>query len=383
MENTRQKEALELRNECRLVDATNLKKFFMEADAIVPLRQELTFSIFRRYNCYAGCKICYTDRYFEKNKSKFSRFIPTEIPKELEQKWFELFEHYVYVSTHDEMYYLKMKQPHLFEWYVKNADKFYFGSATDNAYVRNVDIFLNDIDNCLGIYEVAFSENWLKKVNFDKIITSLREIYAKHDIIQVKVIQQTDGFYETEEYKTLKEFCDTNDIIFALYQNILTDKETIMYFDKPEQENFASYDEEYYSICGQSPDYLQYDSFFITLVDAILPEIDPYDVLDDNFNFADHMWKHILGKQDLYNRYYQKIKNSKNEFNMKFAEYYKFVTDEVKVNEDFNYIPYFAIPTNSKLYWKMVDYGWTPTRAGLINLKEQKEVKPLYYFKKT
>lgn len=377
-----QEAAIVLKEERKLINAKDFKSFFVEADAINPVRQELTFSLLRRYNCYAGCHVCYTDRYFEKDKSKFSRYIPTEIPKDLEQRWFELFKNYVYISTHDELYYLKMEQPHLYKWYIDNADKFYFGSVTDNSYSRNVDIFINEIDGCKGIYEIAFSETWLDKVNFSKIMKSLATIYDKHKIVQLKVIQQTYDFDDKTHYKELESFCKKRDIIFTLYQEILNKEETIVFFDKPEQENFASYNEEYYSVCGQSPDYLQYDSFFITLVDAIKPEIAPYDVLDENFNYVDHLWKHLEGKRELYNRYYEKIKNSKNQYNKMFADYYKFVNDKLVVNKDYNFIPHMVLPNDCNLYWNLAKQGWTPTELGLINTSRSQNVIPLFTFQK-
>ena len=40
---------------------TNFKKYFVQEDNLRSLQSEIVFSILRRYNCWAGCKICYVD----------------------------------------------------------------------------------------------------------------------------------------------------------------------------------------------------------------------------------------------------------------------------------------------------------------------------------
>lgn len=362
-----------------IYNSNDHKSFFMKEDSINAIGQELAFSIFRRYNCYAGCHVCYTDKYFEKDKTKFDRFIPKEIPKQLEEMWFELFSKYQYVSVYDELYYLKTKQPHLFKWYVDNADKLYFGSVTDNAFVRNVDIFVDDISNCKGIYEISFSESWLTKVNFEKIKHSLNRLSGVHKIFKIKTIQQTKKFDEIEQVKYLENWCNENDIAFSIHQNIISD-ETVVFF-KPSQElSYATYNEEFFPICGEA-DYLQYDSFFLSLVDAIKPEIEPYDVLDSHFNFIDHIWKNVQAKKDRYSLYHDRIKTSNNQYNKQFSDYYKFVSDKLVVNKNFNFIPIKYLPNTSPLYWVLCKMGWTPTELGVIDTK-RKEVIPLYQFKK-
>lgn len=355
------------------------KTHFIKADNLNGLKQELTFSILRRYNCYAGCHVCYTDKNFEKDKTKFARYIPQTIPKELEEKWFKLFEHYNVVSTHDELYYFKTKQPHLFEWYMNNTDKFYFGSVTDNAFVRNADIFIEDIKSCLGIYDVAFSEHFIKKVNFDKIMDKLERISQKHNMIQIKVIQTTKEFSDSEQVKTLKQWCESKDIIFTTYHDII-ETDTVIFFQPSQELTFASYNGDIFHVCGEA-DYLQYDSFFLTLEDAIIPTVNPYDVIDDEFTIERHISRHVEGKKDVYNRYYQSIKASKNEYNKHFSDYFKYVSEKLVVNQNYNFIPTVCITTQDKLYWKLSNNGWTPTELGLIK-QGTKQVIPLFTFEK-
>ena len=359
-----------------LAGATDLKAHFIKADSINAIRQELTFSILRRYNCYAGCKICYTDKNFEKDKSKFSRYIPDHIPANLEQKWSELFNNYNVISTHDDLYFLKTQHPHLFDWYKRNAKRMFLGSVTDNAFSRSVDIYLDDIDECIGIYDIAFSDQFLEKINFDKLMSKLNALGEKFKIIQIKIIVYSFDRTESERIKKLREWSEKNDIIFTVYHDIL-DTDTVVFY-KPEQElTFASYNGDIFHICGEA-DYLQYDSFFLTLEDAIRLEIDPYDVLDENFNYKDHTWKHLEGKKDVYHRYYMGIKDSNNEHNKKFAQYYKLISENLEVNPKFNFIPYVVLTNEDKLFYKYINDGWISTDLGLVNPADQQTILPLY-----
>lgn len=359
--------------------ATDLKAHFIKADSINAVRQELTFSILRRYNCYAGCKICYTDKNFEKDKVKFSRFIPGEIPEDLEQKWINLFENYNVISTHDDLYFLKTQQPHLFDWYKRNSDKMFLGSVTDNAFSRSVDIYLNDIDTCVGIYDIAFSDKFLESVNFTKLTNKLIALQEKFKIVQIKAIMYSSEYLNSERVKWIREWCEKNNIIFTIYHDIL-DTDTVVFFEPDQELTYASYNGDIYHICGEA-DYLQYDSFFLTLEDAINPKIQPYDVLDGNFNYVDHLWKHLVGKKDVYHRYYESIKTSNNEYNKRFAEYFKMVVNNLEVNQNFNFIPCVMLTNKDKLFYKLVTDGWIPTKLGLLNLTNQENVISLYNIK--
>ena len=53
---------------------TNPKDYFLRNDNLNSVQAELSFSILRRYNCFAGCKICYIDKDFEKDAKDSGRF---------------------------------------------------------------------------------------------------------------------------------------------------------------------------------------------------------------------------------------------------------------------------------------------------------------------
>lgn len=158
-------------------------------------------------------------------------------------------------------------------------------------------------------------------------------------------------------------------------------QDTIVFHRKEQEVNFATYDGDMYTVCGEA-DYLQYDSFFLTLVDAINPELEPYDVLDDNFSMTRHLSRHLHGKIDVYRRYYNKLKYSSNTYNVRYSDYYKYIFENLQVNNNYNYISTLSIQQYDKLYERLVEEGWQETKLGLVDLRNNQNVVPLFQFRK-
>lgn len=360
-------------------DAQDFKSHFVKVDSILGAKQQIIFSLFRRYNCFAKCHVCYTDKMFEKDKSKFSRYVPTEITQEMTDRWLRLFEGYYLPTTYDDFYALKHDFPHLFKWYKNHASLMHVASLTDNSFIRSYDILMNDFDRMKGIYEIGFSDDWVEKLGVKNLISKLEKLHAKVPIKQIKYITTHTESYDWSSAIELKAFLDANGIGLKIYADILN-SETVV-FHKIEQEvNFATYNGEIFTTLGEA-DYLQYDSFFLTIVDSIDPNVQPFDVLDDDFTFTRHLPRLLNGKKDVYNRYYNKIKHSTNQYDKKFAEYYNFVSQNLIANEDYNFVPNVILEPYTNLYGKLTTEGWSSTNLGLLRQTVDQTVIPLYQFK--
>jgi hypothetical protein len=361
-------------------DKTDFKSHFTQKDSILGAKQQVIFSMFRRYNCFAKCHVCYTDKLFEKDKSKFSRFVPTEITQEMSDKWLRLFEGYYIPSTYDDFYALKQDYPHLFKWYKNHASLMYVASLTDNSFVRSYDVLLNDFDRMKGIYEIGFSDEWVEKIGVKNLIAKLKKVHARVPIRQIKYITTQQASYDWTSATELKAFLDANGIRLKIYADVLHGETEV--FHKIEQEvNFATYNGEIFTTLGEA-DYLQYDSFFLTIVDSIDPTVQPFDVLDDDFTFTRHLPRLLNGKKDVYNRYYNKIKHSTNQYDKKFSEYYKFVSENLIANDNYNFVPNVILEPHTNLYGKMTEEGWLQSQVGLLKDPNAQAVIPLYQFKK-
>ena len=358
----------------QITNETNFKQYFIEEDNLRSLHNEVIFSILRRYNCFAGCHICYVDKYFEKNKTEFSRFIPTEITQEQTDRWVDIFSSYRFVTTTDDLYWMKHKQPHLFKWYQEHAGLFHFGAMTDNNFIRAWDILNNEIATPKGIYEFTFSDEWIKKVGSEQIITRLNQIHKKLPITQIKLIQSnlTSGSWQC--IMDIVQWVRDRDLNLIIHHDAKTFN-TIQLGTNEQQMSFATYDGDLYTVLGEA-DYLQYDSFFHTLIDAIDPLCEPYYTIGSNYSRTEHVYKHMAGKVDVYKRYVDKLKYAKDEGTVAYRNYFEWVTKNLQVNEDYNFIPILSLKPFNLYYDKLVEEGWTPTNYGLV--KPAEKIIPLF-----
>ena len=360
-----------MRNQAITKD-TNFKQYFIEEDNLRSLQNELMFSILRRYNCFAGCHICYVDKYFEK-ENQFTRHIPPEITQETTDKWIDLFSHYNFVTTTDDLYWMKHKQPHLFKWYQEHAGMFHFGAMTDNNFIRAWDILKNEIATPKGIYEFTFSDTWIQKVGSQEIIDRLNQIYKRLPISQIKLIQTNLTSLSWSGIIDLVGWVRDRNINLIIHHDAKT-FDTIRLDSNEQQLSFATFDGDLYTVCGEA-DYMQYDSFFLTLIDAIDPLVNPYDTLD-NFTPETHLHKHLNAKKDVYSRYVNKLKYARDENTIAYRNYFEWVSKNLTVNEDYNFIPILSLKPFHSYSTKLVEQGWQNTNYGLY--KKSDVVRPLF-----
>ena len=49
-------------------------QYFYENDSLLNVHNEVIFSVLGRYNCFAGCKVCYTEKHFKEAMPYFFKF---------------------------------------------------------------------------------------------------------------------------------------------------------------------------------------------------------------------------------------------------------------------------------------------------------------------
>ena len=360
-----------------ITNETNFKQYFLEEDNLRSLQNEVIFSILRRYNCFAGCKICYVDKYFETDKSKFKRFIPDKITQEQSDLWLEVFSSYSFASTIDDLYWMKHQQPHLFEWYKEHAGIFHFGSMTDNNFIRAWNILVNEIEKPKGIYEFTFSDAWLCKVKVDEIVDKIKVVHKLMPISVIKLIQTDINSLEWDPVKKLVDWTKANDVNLIIHHDAKT-FDTVKLGIDSQQHSYATFNGDMFTVCGEA-DYLQYDSFFHTLPDAINPNCEPYDTLDGKFDVSKHVSKHMHGKIDAYKRHLEKLKFVDGGITGNYKRYFKWVIDNLEVNHDFNFIPILSLKPYHHYYQKLLKDGWIESQYGLY--KPNDLVVPLFKIK--
>lgn len=357
------------------------KDYFLQYDNLNSLQKELIFSVFKRYNCFAGCKICYIDKLFEKNKEKFNKFIPNEITKDIEKEWEKTFSHYHTTCTIDDFFWLKHNTPNLFRWYQEKSYMFELGSFTDNSFVRNYDIFMNELEKTGdSLSEISFSDKFLFKINIDETIEKLDKITKKFGYFRIcKLIQTHENSLENLNVKKYTDWISSNNLEFSIHHDFIK-FDTIDFKNKNQESAFASYDSKLFTICGET-DYLSYDSFFLSLVEATSVLSKPYDTIENGFDSKKHIYSHLNSKINLYKDYEEKLKKSSG-INHNYYKYFKYISENLIVNEDYNFIPSLCFKEYDSYFLKLVEDGWIKTKYGLVKKSSEEEtIKILFKFK--
>ena len=341
---------------------------FVQTDALGNVKNEIIFSLLQRYNCFAGCKVCYTQENFKRALPDFSKFIPSVIDSELEQQWMKVFDHFYCVSSIDDIYWMKHNQPHLYDWYLKNDHIFSWGNMTDNNFIRSQPLFINEFSTETSIYEITFSAKWLQLVNIDDIVNKLNVLFARNGINKIKFIFDDESDYKLPNFKRILDWTYDKGIseFNSSHHNFLG---KMKYLDKGDVNVYecASQEGELFNPLNQS-DYLQYDCFFNTLEQAIDTNSIPYYKLS-NFSAESHITKMLKSKINTYRQWSTRYNN--NEINvpeqsLTLFNYFDWVSKNISVKEDFNFIPIELLNAKHRYYHKLVEDNWMITDYGLL-----------------
>jgi len=356
-------------------DGINNIGYFYENDALLNIHNEVIFSVLGRYNCFAGCKICYTEKHF---KQALPDFVKTHIPKEInpdiEAQWFNIFDHFKHISNIDDLFWMKHEQPHLFDWYKKHSNKFQWGSMTDNNFIRTQPIFVNELDADTKIQEISFSDEWLERVNLKEVLYKLEELNKRNGINKLKFILTKP---ESMAVNSIIEWQKNTDIQYNCSHHNFKNSTIKLESDIPQARHIASYDNDVYPVCRES-NYLMNTGFFLTLITSIDTVGEPYYQFE-NFDTEKHLSSMIKGKVELYKNWanmYEQGSIPDNGAGKNYFDYYRFVANNVTVNEDYTFIPIDMLNAKHRYYHKLIEAGWTITDYGLLK-NSPKGVVPL------
>lgn len=339
----------------------NPKDFFLFHDGLNNISFDLDFCITKKYRCRAKCHMCYIQNDWVDDEN-FYKYVPTSVPTgDHLKKLFEIFDCYEVVSTIDDLKYLKDNHPDLFSFYREYGERFSISSMTDNALFRHVEIIENDI-KAKGITEISFSERFMKLVPIERILAALDRIQKKVRIRKIKIIvmPDCDNVRSIQQLSVWAKQCDVElqkhlefvaDIETKLDKK---DKNLLDLADAKKNESTA-YTEEHGEIYPVHSDvlFLMYDGFYSELKSATSAHRSvPFASIHD-FDLVEFLPKVLAGKIKDYNRYVRQIKNKKNAY----FGYFEYVTRNIRVNENFNYIPFMLLNTRSRYYQQLIASG--------------------------
>jgi hypothetical protein len=363
-------------------NSTNFKEYFLKWDALENISRELVFSIFVKYMCKAGCKMCYLrDAWMPDDK--FDAYVPHVIGEATEKRILEFFDCFDTISTIDDLYYIKNNYPHLFDFYKRNAHRMASTQMTDNAFVQQYKIMMEDVQ-FKTVYEISFSDVFLGKKQgrmVDDVIEKLKLLHARSPISKLKVIVRTANGEQSEPVVRFVEFAHSLGIYVGVHDDITQGQNLRLNLDS------VDYQELNYYAQGSEPMqvisevvYLQYTSLLLTLSDATAASSVPYyDIMRDGIIDIDHfIAKSLQAKLDLYARYAREITNKTNN---PHYEYFSYLSSTLVVDQHYNFVPRIILKPWVRLYRKLQEQGWIETQYGLFDPNcTSGAVRPLFMF---
>jgi hypothetical protein len=341
---------------------------FFRLDALSNVKNEIIFSLLQRYNCFAGCQVCYTKQNFKDSLPHFQKYIPTQVNADLESQWYNIFEHFSCVSSVDDIYWMKHKQNHLYKWYQNNDHLFEWGNMTDNNFVRSQPLFINEFSEDTTIYEITFSVAWLDKVDINDIENKLDVLFERNGINKIKFIFDVEEDYHSLNFKRILDWTYERGIhnFNSSHHNFLGEMRVLKKGDVNIYE-CASQNGELFNTLNQS-DYLQYDYFFNTLQQAIDVDSTPYYTVKE-FSAEDHLSSMLIGKVSRYGTWAHRYNSGEIKVpheGSNLFKYFDWVSQNITVNKDFNFIPIKLLDARYRYYHKLKETGWVETKFGLL-----------------
>ncbi|OYZ19547.1 MAG: hypothetical protein B7Y39_12015 [Bdellovibrio sp. 28-41-41] len=339
----------------------NPKDFFLFHDGLNNISFDLDFCITKKYRCRAKCHMCYIQNDWVDDEN-FYKFVPNSVPSGTHlKKLFEIFDHYDVVSTIDDLKYLKDNHPVLFDFYREYGEKFSISSMTDNALFRHVEIIENDV-KAKDITEISFSERFLNRVPIDRIISALDRIQKTTHIQKIKIIimPNCDNTESIQQLSIWTKQCGVElqkhlEFVEGIETKLDQKDQTLLDLEDAKKHESTVYTEENGEIYPVHSEvlFLMYDGFYSELKSATSAHrSEPFASIHD-FDPVEFLPKVLEGKIRDYSRYVRQIKNQTNPY----FRYFEYVTKKIRINENYNYIPFTLLNTNSRYYKRLITSG--------------------------
>lgn len=336
-------------------------KFFLERDSIRNLDLDLSLSINKRYKCAAGCEICFLKKWIPHEDYKKVAEESWKIVSKPE--WMEDFmglaSNFRYVTSADDLYYFRQHFPDQYNFFKENAGMFSMSSFTDSNVLKMADIMLNDL-KAKEIYEMTLSTRFIIE-NMDILLVLMREYSSKYNIKHIKIVRQK-GLTKDQVMGVQKfiDFLKSINLEFFFMFDISDG------WDDAEEFPCAMYAEDghiFHLLHG--PLYMAADEIYIDMKDhlSVSERFKVCNLSDTRDGLVNIIPRLLDIKIQKYRRDAALIKNKET----KFYEYFDMIGNTLKVNYDFNFIPFIMLQNDAIWLQKAIDSGeWIHLDHGLI-----------------
>lgn len=367
----------------------NPKEHFILNDSFNNIAFDVEFSIFKKYMCRAGCKICYIQDDWLDNAS-FQKHIPIKSQdKRYIDRLMNFFSYFEVICGIDDLRFIRDQHPELFRFYQEYGSVFHVSSLTDTAIARHLAIIENGEVKPKGVREISISEYFMTKVNVSKLLGMLSSIHAKAPILVIKAIL-AENSTNPNASRELAAWCQDNGVPLekqfehnadkALSNSVLTDLPDTRRNEGTGFSESSTYSETFGEVFPVQSEllFLMYDGFYSELKSATREDRStPFAMLRDFDDPVQFLPKILESKLIDYRRYTELIKDKDNHYH----RYFKWVVENLIVNHNFNFIPRVAFKNYSTYYKRLVESGqMLDTPYGLVKPNSD-IIVPIFNFK--
>ena len=367
----------------------NPKEHFILNDSFNNIAYDVDFSIFKKYMCKAGCKICYIQDDWLDNAS-FKKHIPIKTEdKSYIERVMNFFSYFDIVCSIDDLRFVRDQHPELFKFYQEYGSVFHVSSLTDTAIVRHLAILENGEVRPKGIREISISEYYLMNANVPKLLGMLSKMHDKAPVLVIKAILAQNSTNPNAS-RELVAWCEDNGVPLEKQYEHNADKamsNSVLASLPDSRRNVetgftesSTYSETFGEIFPVQSEllFLMYDGFYSELKSATRDDrSSPFAVLNDFDDPVQFLPKILESKLVDYHRYTELIKDKDNQY----YKYFKWVIDNLIVNHDFNFVPRVAFKNYSMYYKQLVKTGqMVDTPYGLVK-PNPGNIVPIFSFK--
>lgn len=357
------------------------KEFFAIKDALHNISYDLDFSVFRKYKCLAGCKICYIRKDWI-DKDRFEQYIDNDLNKKYIDKLLEIFSYFEVITAIDDVYDIKDKYPEQYKFYENYGHLFHIGAMSDNAIFRYAKLV--DEVHFKGIREISMSTNFITSTKSEKLIDALNTLKNKYEILQIILLVFTDPI-DLEKVRTVLKWAEANNIAVrkqleicdVIHDELAKIPPELLEIEDRNDIESKPYSEDLsiYPVNAQIL-FLMLTDFYGDLVSSTREDKDASFATIDDFTPVGMLALVLKGKIETYKRYAEEIKNKESPY----YRYYKFIAEHMVVNDDYTFIPKTMIKPYSVYYKKLVAEGhMIETPFGLYKTGATKVI-PIVHF---
>jgi hypothetical protein len=343
--------------------AYDFNRYWLHNDSLHNVDYDMFFSPFKKYTCQAGCKVCYISKELDVSAAVMNQYAPVEITEEQEAIWKFWFDQFDIVGYSDDLLYIKLNFPHVYQWLTTNGHRFEY-CMTDNAVLRQHNILMSEI-KFSAIMDISISDSFLDTHPdmWNKVHSRLEELNSRYELKQIKFLITKSGPHSRTIAELIK-WVDSKGLQYLIHHDF-TDEDNL----KHEVAKATNYNDWVMCQSGRlfeiQKETVQLfgDRWFFSSQDAT--SRDPFWIMDpaDCYNLETLLFNILLGKQHNYSKMKQEL-DSSNKLAQQFSAYFA-IPGTYTVNKDYNFIPNMLVNTNSRFISNLLEQGWINTTLGL------------------